>query len=124
MRGARLPRSLHLLFDKLLLPLPHLFILDLAPVLGFGFVAVRLAAAAGEGGTAGVQLVALVRAVGIGHGLVGDREVAAEAFAHVDHAALAFAEALLELLALGREGLDEGGSEAVGCAVAMDHDAV
>jgi hypothetical protein len=53
-----------------------------------------------------------------------DGLVAAEALAHVDHAALALAEAALELLALGREGFEEGRGEAFEGRVAGDEDAV
>jgi hypothetical protein len=52
----------------------------------------------------------------------GDRLVAAEPFAHVDHAALAFAVAFLQLLALGRHGFQERRAETVGWLVAVDHD--
>lgn len=115
-----LPPRFELLSE--LLP-PVLFVLNLPPVLGRRLVAVRLAAAAGKGRPAGVQLVALA-VLGVGHGLVGDGHVAAEALAHVDHAALALAKALLELLALCRQLVDEGRAEAVGGRVALEHDAV
>lgn len=50
--------------------------------------------------------------------------MSAEALAHVDQAALAFAVSPRELLALGWEGRVEGLAEAVGGLVAVDHDAV
>ena len=56
--------------------------------------------------------------------MVGDGHVAPEALAHVYHAALTLAKALLELSALEREGVDEGFAEAFGGAVTVDHDTV
>lgn len=53
-----------------------------------------------------------------------NRLVAAEALAHVNHAALALAEAAFELLALCREGLKEGRREAFEGRMAGDEDAV
>lgn len=50
--------------------------------------------------------------------------VSPEAFAHVDHASLALAEATLQLLALGGEGVDQGRGEAFDGGVAVDEDAV
>ena len=53
-----------------------------------------------------------------------NRLVATEALAHVNHAALALAEAAFELLALCREGLEEGRRETFKGRVAGDEDAV
>jgi hypothetical protein len=53
-----------------------------------------------------------------------NRLVAAEALAHVNHAALALAEATPELLALCREGFEERRREAFEGRVAGDEDAV
>ena len=55
---------------------------------------------------------------------VGNGLVAPEALPHVDHAALALAIAVFELLALGGQGVGEGRAEAVGGGVAVDEDAV
>lgn len=52
------------------------------------------------------------------------RLVTAEAFSHIDHAALAFRVAFLELLTFGGQGLGEGWSKTVGRGVAVDHYAV
>ena len=78
-----------------------------------------------------VQLAAVPRARGflarsaafelVAH---ADGLVAAEALAHVDHAALALTEAALELLALRGEGVDERRGEAFEGRVAGDEDAV
>lgn len=102
---------------------PVLFILHLPPVLRNRLVAVRLLDAAAKRRLARVQLVpfALLRRL---HRPVRHGHVAAEALPHVDQAALALAVALLELLALCREGRGEGLAEAVGGLVAVDHDAV
>ena len=53
-----------------------------------------------------------------------NRFVAAESLAHIDHAALTLAVALLQLLASGGERVDEWRSQAVGRFVAFDEDAV
>lgn len=100
-----------------------LLVLDLAPVLRLGLVAVGGVDAAGEGGPAGVQLVAVARVLGGLEGLEGDGLVPAEALAHVDHAAPALAEPFLELLALGRQRLNQRRSQALGRRVPVDHDA-
>jgi hypothetical protein len=50
--------------------------------------------------------------------------VAAESLAHINHAALALAKAAFELLALCREGLEEGRREAFEGGVAGNEDAV
>ncbi len=54
----------------------------------------------------------------------GDGLVSAEPFTHIDHAALALAEATFELLALCWEGFEEGRGEAFEGGVAVDEDAV
>lgn len=54
----------------------------------------------------------------------GDGLIASESFPHVDEAALAFAVAFLELLALGGESVGEGWAETFGGGVAVDEDAV
>lgn len=53
-----------------------------------------------------------------------NRLVAAEALAHVNHAALALAEAALELLALGGERFEKGRRKAFEGCVSRDEDAV
>lgn len=109
-----------LLLQKLLLLQPVLLILNLSPVLRNWLVAARLLDTARKRRPSGIELVSLA-ALGLLHGAVRHGHVAAEALAHVDQAALALAEALLELLALGGEAVDEGFAEAVGGAVALDH---
>ena len=54
----------------------------------------------------------------------GDGLIAAEAFPHVDHAALALPVALFQLLAPSRQGVDERGAQAVRRFVALDQHAV
>ena len=97
-----------------------LLVLDLPPIRCLGLVAACLPHAACESGLAGVELVSFTT---VGRLAIRDWHVSAEAFAHVDHATLAFAEPLLELTALERQGVDEGFAEAVGGGVALDHDA-
>ena len=53
-----------------------------------------------------------------------DRLVTAEALAHVDHAALALAEAAFQLLALCGKSVKEGRGEAFEGRVAGDEDAI
>jgi hypothetical protein len=52
------------------------------------------------------------------------RHVPSEAFAHVDHSALTLPVALLELLALGREGFEEWGPEAFERGMSLNEYAV
>lgn len=54
----------------------------------------------------------------------GNGLVATESFAHVNQAALAFSVALLQLLASCGQSVDKRRAEAIGGAVALDHDAV
>lgn len=109
---------------RLLRPVP--LVLYLAPVRRRRLVAVRLAHRAAKRRRAAVQLVALV-AVGrpvARTALVRHRHVAPEPLAHVHHAALALAKALLQLLAFSRELRGQRLAEAVGRPVALHHDAV
>ena len=54
----------------------------------------------------------------------GNGLVTSKAFPHVHHALLAFSIAVLQLLALCRESVDERRSEAVSGAVSVNHNAV
>jgi hypothetical protein len=54
----------------------------------------------------------------------GNGPVSAESLAHVDHALLALGVALLQLLALRREGVLERRPQTLARRVALDHDAV
>jgi len=54
----------------------------------------------------------------------GNGPVAAEALAHVNHALFALGVALLQLLALGGEGVFEGRAQTFAGRVSVDHDAV
>lgn len=110
----------------LLLLQPVLFILNLPPIRRNRLITIRLLETTRKRRPPRVKLVSLVaaRALRALHGLVRNGRVAAEALAHVDHAALALAVALFQLLALQRECVDEGLAQAVGGFVAMDHDAV
>jgi hypothetical protein len=65
-----------------------------------------------------------IRAAVLELGKQADGLVAAEALAHVDHAALALTKPALELLAWRRQGGEEGLSEAFGSSVTLDHDTV
>jgi hypothetical protein len=56
--------------------------------------------------------------------LHGNGSITAEALAHIDHALLALGVALLQLLALGRQGVFEGRAQTFAGAVPLDHDAV
>lgn len=56
--------------------------------------------------------------------LDSDRPVAAKPLAHIDHAFFAFCIALLELLALGGEGVFEGRAQTVAGRVPLNHYAV
>ena len=103
---------------------PVLLILDLPPVPRRLARAAGLAPGLAEGALARVQLVALPGGVALLDVLEGGGLVAAEALAHVDHAAAALPEALLELLALGGQRLGERGPEALGGRVALDQDAL
>lgn len=115
------PTSSFVVLSLLLLQLV-LFILNLPPVLWNRLVAIRLLDAAAKRRFARVQLVAFpITRVYIA---ICNRHVSAEALAHVDHAAFAFAVSPLELLALCWERRVEGLAEAVGGLVAVDHDAV
>lgn len=130
-RGVLIPKhqSFSLLLLLLLL-LCHgrlfglpLLVLDLSPILRNRLVSVRLLDTARKGRAACVELVsgALLCLL---HGPVGHGHVPAEALAHVDHATLALAKALLQLAALEGQFAREGFAEAVGGAVALDHDTV
>jgi hypothetical protein len=52
----------------------------------------------------------------------GDGLVAPKPLAHVNHAAAAFPKPLFELLALEREGADEGFAKTFGGCVTLDQD--
>ena len=102
---------------------PILLILNFPPVSGYRLVPARLLDTARERRLARVELVSLPTLRGLERA-VGDGHVAPEPLAHVDHAALALAKALLKLSALEGEGVDEGLPETVGGGVALDHDTV
>lgn len=114
--------SLLLLLHGCLFCLP-LLILDFSPILRNGFVPVRLFDTASKRRASGIELISLTL-LGLFHRTVCHGHVASKSFTHVHHATLALAEALLQLSALEREGVDEGLAEAVGGAVALNHDTV
>lgn len=77
-----------------------------------------------KGALSSIQLVTRVIGTGLELHTRGDGLVAPESLAHVNHAALALAVALLELLAACGQRVDERGAKAVGGRVLVDHDAV
>lgn len=77
-----------------------------------------------KGALSTVELMTRIVCASLNLGAGGNGLVSPEALAHVNHAALALAVALFELLAPGRERVDERGAQAVGGCVLVDHDAV
>lgn len=106
------------------LPLPILLILDLPPIPRLRLLPSRLLDRASKRRAARVQLSARRFRLRVHILRHADGLVAAEAFAHVDHAALALAVAALELLALRRQRVDQRRPQAVFGRVPVDHDAV
>ena len=109
---------------RLLLLATVFLVLNFTPIGGFGFVAVGLLNGTGEGGAAGIELVAVAGGLGGLEAAEGDGLVAAEALAHVDHAAAAVAETLLQLLALSWQGLGQRGPQTLGGRVPLHHHAL
>lgn len=101
-----------------------LLVLQIPPVRLGRIVSICDALAASKGRLASIQLVALAGLLGLLELLEGDGLVAAESLAHVDHASPAVTEGSLELLALGRKGVDERRTEAVGGRVSVHHNAL